>query len=267
MPVDPTKPRKILVVHGVATGDDADFDHDKRVTELVQRRLGNTPLNFSAELYRYQNINAAALKKYKRLVQLIVTNPIGQVLAQKALDMVGDVVINLADGSTAATIRKGLRERLIEIYDNGNPCYVVAHSLGSIYSFDVINNLMADSQYFDRGSRKTWPVQGFVSIGSPIGLGMFRVKGRRSVHKLGNGDKWFKWLNYWDRTDPIVSGNIFGTQLNGFEVAERYSLSNPEQGWVIRDIDIDTGKVWLMSHVAYWDSPVFGDGLFNVITN
>jgi hypothetical protein len=265
--VDPTQARKILVVHGVATGDDADFDYDKRVAELVKRRLGNTPLTFTSELYRYQNINSAAQKKFKRLIRIIVRDPIGQKLAQSALDLVGDVVINLADGSTAATIRKGLRKRIVEIYENGNPCYVVAHSLGSIYAFDVINELMADDQYFDRGSRKTWPVQAMVTIGSPIGLGMFRVRGRRAVNKLGVGDKWFKWLNYWDRTDPVVSGSIFGKQLTGFEVAEKYSSSNIEQGWVIRDVDVDTGKVWLMSHVAYWDSPIFGDGLFNVISN
>ena len=267
MSVDPRKPRKILVVHGVATGDDADFDHDKRVTELVRRRLGNTPLDFTCELYRYQNINSAAQKKYKGLIELIVKNPVGKALAKRALDMVGDVVINLADGSTAATIRKGLRDRIVEIYNDGNPCYVVAHSLGSIYAFDVINELMRDPGFYDRGSRKTWPVQSLVSIGSPIGLGMFRTRGRRSVHSLGAGNKWFKWLNYWDRTDPIVSGKIFGTQLRGFEVAERYLSDSPKQGWVVRDIDVDTGKVWLMSHVAYWDSPVFGDGLFNVITN
>ena len=112
MPVDPTKPRKILVVHGVATGDDADFDHDKRVTELVKRRLGNTPLAFTSELYRYQNINSAAQQKFKRLIQIIAKDPIGQKLALTVLDMIGDVVINLADGSTAATIRRGGRRTL-----------------------------------------------------------------------------------------------------------------------------------------------------------
>ena len=267
MAVDPTKPRKILVVHGVATGDDADFDHDKRVAELVKRRLGNTPLAFTSELYRYQNINSAAQKKFKRLIQIIAKYPIGQKLAQAALDLVGDVVINLADGSTAATIRDGLKKRIVDIYNDGNPCYVVAHSLGSIYAFDVINELMADDDYFDRDSRKSWPVQAFVTIGSPIGLGMFRVKGRRAVAKLGDGNKWFKWINYWDRTDPVVSGHIFGTQLTGFEVAEKYTSGNTKQGWVIRDVDVDTGKVWLLAHVAYWDSPIFGDGLFNVISN
>jgi len=267
VPVDPTKPRKILVVHGVATGNDADFDHDKRVTELVQRRLSNTPLKFESELYRYQNINSASQKKFNRLIQIIVKDPVGQKLAQTALDVIGDVVISLADGSTAATIRKGLRDRIVDIYEQGNPCYVVAHSLGSIYAFDVINELMSDGEYFDRGSRKTWPVQALATIGSPIGLGMFRVKGRRAVKKLGHGTKWFKWINYWDRTDPVVSGKIFGTQLSGFEVAEKYTSSDTKQGWVIRDVDIDTGKVWIMSHVAYWDSPVFGDGLFNMISN
>ena len=267
MAVDPSKPRKILVVHGVATGDDKDFDHDKRVAALVERRLGNAPLKFEAELYRYQNINTAAQKKLKTLIGLIVKDPVGKVLAQRALDMVGDVVINLADTSTAAKIRKGLKDRILEIHADGNPCYVVGHSLGSIYSFDVINELMGDPNFYDRGSRKTWPVQAFASIGSPIGLGMFRVRGRRTVSRLGEGNKWFRWMNYWDRTDPIVSGSIFGKQLQGFDIAEKYLTGTTDQGWVIRDVDVDTGKSWLMSHVAYWDSPIFGDGLFNMISN
>jgi hypothetical protein len=265
--VDPTQPRKILVVHGVQAGSNDGLDNDERVRELVQRRLGSTPIDFTVDLYRYENINDAAQNKWKRLIQLITSNPIGSKLAQSALDLVGDVVINLADGATARQIRKGLRETLIETYENGNPCYVVAHSLGSIYAFDVINELMKDGDYFDRGSRKTWPVQGLVTIGSPIGLGMFRVAGRRSVAMLGTGNKWFKWLNYWDRTDPVVSGKIFGTQLRGFEIAEKFTSSNTRQGWVIQDITIDTGKSWLLAHVAYWDSPAFGDGLFSVIAN
>ncbi len=267
MPVNPTKPRTVLVVHGVQVSSDKKLDQDKKIDELLRRRLGNIPLDIKTELYRYENLNDATLKKFNKLINIIAKTKVGAVLAKTVLDLVGDVVINLADGSTAAKIRTGLRERILQTYDSGNPCYVVAHSLGSIYAFDVINELMKDNDLFLRDSRKTWPVQGFITIGSPIGLGMFRTKGRRAVSQLGTGDKWFRWSNYWDRTDPVVSGNIFGKQLNGFDIAEKYQTDNLNQGWVIRDIDVDTGKGWLMAHVAYWDSPFVGDGLFNMVTN
>jgi hypothetical protein len=267
MPVNPTKSRTVLVVHGVQVASDKKLNQHKQIDELLRSRLGNTALDFKAELYRYENLNDATLKKFKTLIDLIAKTKVGKVLAKTALDLVGDVVINLADGSTAAKIRAGLRERILETYDKGNPCYIVAHSLGSIYAFDVINELMKEDDFFLRDSRKTWPVQGLTTIGSPIGLGMFRSRGRRTIAQLGAGNKWFRWNNYWDRTDPVVSGNIFGKQLNGFDIAEKYRTDSPEQGWAIRDINVDTGKGWLLAHVAYWESPFVGDGLFSMVAN
>jgi len=267
MSVDPQKERKIVVVHGVQLGDDEDQKQHEVVAELVKNRLGNIPLKFDAETYRYENINDAAQKKYRRLTGLITMTPIGRKVAGSVIDLVGDVVTSYLDTSTAAKIRKGLKKHILEHYAAGNPCYVVAHSLGSIYAFDVINELIEEDGYFDRKSRKTWPVQGLVTIGSPIGLSMFKTGDRNKVANLGKGTKWFRWINYWDRTDPIVSGNIFGKRLNGYEIAEKYQKSTQIQGWVIRDRSVDTGKVWLMAHVGYWENPTIGDSLVDMITN
>jgi hypothetical protein len=267
MSVDPTKQRKIIVVHGVQTGEDEDQNQHESIADLIASRLGNSSLDFITQMYRYENINDRAQNKFKRLVRLIAGTPVNRKIASSVIDLVGDVVISLSNGSTAAKIRKGLKEEILQHFTAGNPCYVVAHSLGSIYAFDVINELMKDSHYFDRGSRRSWPVQGLVTLGSPIGLGMFRAHGRRSVTNLGQGTKWFRWKNFWDRTDPVVSGSIFGRQINGYDIAERYRRDTPDQGWVIRDVPIDTGKVWLMSHVAYWEHPLVGDVLVDMVTN
>jgi len=266
MPVDPSLPRKVLVVHGVQTGPD-NLNQDTLVDELIKSRIGNIPLSYACELYRYENINADALEKYKTLLNLLVANPVGAVVGDAVLEMVGDVVISLENGSAAETIRQGLRQAILDIYAAGNPCYIVAHSLGSIYTFDVLNALIGDGEYFDRGSRKTWPVQGLLTIGSPIGLDMFKNSGRGAIKDFGAGDKWFRWLNMWDPNDPVVSGNIFGEHLSGYKVAENFLLNDPNQGWVIRDIVTDTGKSWLMAHVAYWHSSVVGDKLVDMITS
>jgi hypothetical protein len=261
MSVDPKKQRKILVVHGVQTSSDNEQNQDELVTNLIKNRLGSIPLKFKTELYRYENVNDAAQKKYKQLASLIVKTPVGKIIADKAIDLIGDVVTSYLATSTAADIRAGLKARILEIFSEGYPCYLVAHSLGTIYAFDVLKELMLENEYFHRGSRKTWPVQGLLTLGSPIGLTMFKQNGRDEVAALGAGDKWFRWVNFWDRTDPVVSGNIFGQQLNGYEIAEKYQSHSPKQGWVIRDKAVDTGKVWLMSHVAYWDNPIVGDSL------
>lgn len=267
MPVVPHKTRRVLVVHGVQLGGDDGLNQHRLVNELIQARLGGIPVHYGVDLYRYENINDEAQQAYNRLVGLMASTPVGSVLASSALDMVGDVVINLADGSTAATIRDGLKEKILAYFDAGEPCYVLAHSLGSIYAFDVLRELMQSTDYFDRASRRSWPVQGLLTIGSPIGLGMFRVAGRRTVSQLGEGTQWFRWVNYWDRTDPVVSGSIFGKQLLGQKIAEKYLSSDERQGWAIHDRPVDTGKVWLLSHVAYWENPVVGDGLVNMLTN
>lgn len=266
MSVNPGKKRKVLVVHGVQTGKNKDQKQHKLIRDLINSRLGSIPLKFQTEMYRYEDLNDAVQKKYQLLLKLITKTPVGGIVADKMFDLVADVATAALDTSTAAKIRAGLREKILATYKAGNPCYVVAHSLGTIYAFDVINELMAEDEYFNRDSRRSWPVQGLVTLGSPIGIPMFRAD-RKKVTHLGPGNKWFRWINYWDRTDPVVSGNIFGKQLRGFDVAEKYLQSKPEQGWMIRDRVVDTGKVWLASHTAYWDNPMVGDGLVDLITN
>lgn len=266
MPVNPGMPRKVLVVHGVQTGPD-NLNQDVLVDELIKSRIGNIPLSYACELYRYKNIEADALDKYQTLLNLLVANPIGQAVGDAVLQMVGDVVLSLQNGSTANKIRQGLRQAVLDIYAAGNPCYIVAHSLGSIYTFDVLNSLIGDGEHFDRGSRKSWPVQGLLTIGSPIGLDMFKITGRDAIRNFGAGDKWFRWLNMWDPNDPVVSGNIFGQHLSGYRIAENFLSGDPNQGWVIRDLVTDTGKSWLMAHVAYWHSAVVGDKLVDMMTS
>jgi hypothetical protein len=266
MAADPTKPRTILVIHGVQTANNASLNQDILIAELLQSRLGNMPLKFKTDLFRYEDLNDEAQREYSKLIKLIQAIPIGNKMTGSVLDLTLDVVTAQQDNSTAAKIRQGLKDKILALFAEGSPCYVVAHSLGSIYAFDVINELIKDKQYFDRHSRRTWPVQGLITIGSPIGLSMFR-KGRPKVFPLGEGNKMLRWINYWDRNDPVVSGKIFGQSLSGFEIAEKYRTDSPDLGWVIRDRAVDSGKVWLMAHVAYWENPMVGDGLFDLVTN
>lgn len=265
MNVNPGLPRKVLVIHGVQIGEDEDQHQDEQIQRNIEGRLAGVPLEFESELYTYEDLNDEAQRKWKRLLKILVSGPVG-VVAEKALDLVGDVVTAKLDTSTAHKIRQGLRQRILDIYEEGNPCYLVAHSLGSIYAFDVVNELIREKELFKRTSRKSWPIQGLVTLGSPIGVSLFR-KGRTRVAKLGDGTKWFRWINYWDRTDPVVSGAIFGKQVSGYDIAEKYRKEDPKQGWIIRDKPLDTGRTWLLSHVAYWDHPVVGDGLADLIAN
>jgi len=264
MPVDPAKPRRIIVVHGVQADSDAEQHQDQELERLIQTRLGGAPLDFETEMYRYENINDEAQGKLRAVLNLFLTNIIAQKAVDLAVDVVGDVVIALQNGSTAYTIRQGLVERIQKIHDEGYPLYVVAHSLGSIYAFDAVNQLIGTAGYFARDDRKTWPVQGLVTIGSPLGLSMFR---RNRVRPLGAGakSKFLRWINYWDRTDPIVTGSFYGKPNQGYTIVERFATDDPEVGWIVQDRVADVGKAWLAAHVGYWSHPGLGDDLVSLL--
>jgi hypothetical protein len=51
MAVDPTKPKRVLVVHGVQSGTDADQNQDQLIEALIKTRLNNAPLRFDTEMY------------------------------------------------------------------------------------------------------------------------------------------------------------------------------------------------------------------------
>lgn len=265
MAVDPSKKKIILVVHGVQLGEDNEFDQDEVIEDLVRSRLGDTHIDFGVDLYRYENLNDAKLNKLKKLSRFIMSSPVGSILLKSIIDIAGDVVISLANNSTANTIRQKLKETILGYYNNGHPLYIVAHSLGTIYAFDIVNELISDNNYFDRNNPLEWPVQGMVTMGSPIGLPMFKATGRNNARNLGAGQFNFKWMNYYDVNDPVVSGNIFGKRLSNYKIAEAYRKGTPTQGWFIRDFPTDTGKTWLLAHTGYWNIASVGEGIVNMM--
>lgn len=265
MTVSSDKKSVVLVVHGVQLGDDSSLQQDELIRKSIESRLTATPLDFAVDIYKYEDLSDTSLQKLKTVSSALVGTSIVAILAPKIIDLVGDVAISLANGSTADEIRKGLRAKIMSYYAAGNPLYIVAHSLGSVYTFDVINELIETNELFDPNDLTTWPVQSLLTIGSPLGLQMFKKTGRNIAASLGEGEFDFKWLNYFDVTDPVVSGDIFGKKVKVLKIAEKYKRNTPEFSWYIKDYPVDTGKSWLFAHTAYWNSAVVGDGLLNMM--
>ena len=263
MAIDPQKQRRILVVHGVQTGTNEDLNQHKLIKALVIDRLNGAPVDFDANIYRYEDLNDAATRRLRRLFKLFLKNIIAEKTVDLTIDLVGDVLISLKGGVTAQKIRQGLIDRILENYEDGNPLYLVAHSLGSIYAFDAVNELINRRDLFDRESRKTWPVQALMTLGSPIGLRMFK---RNRVRRFGRGRHFFRWINYWDRTDPIVSGSFYGKPQQGYDIVERFNTEANDSGWFIQDRVVDVGRAWLAAHVGYWRHAAVGDDLATLIT-
>ncbi len=114
MPVNPAKPRVALIVHGVQTGADKDQNQHLVIKQLIKNRLGNIPLNYKTDIYRYEDINDKTIALAKKLTKLIARTPIAGKLAEQAMDLIGDVVLNLADNSTAAKVRAGLKKKILD---------------------------------------------------------------------------------------------------------------------------------------------------------
>ncbi|MCZ7626616.1 MAG: hypothetical protein M5R38_13270 [Candidatus Methylomirabilis sp.] len=176
MAIDPTKPKRVLVIHGVQSGTDADQNQHQLVKEPIKNRLNNAPLRFETEMYRYENINDEAQRQLRQLLKLFLTNIIAEKVVDLTADTVLDVLIALKGDTTAQKIRQGLVDRLLEIHEEGNPLYLVAHSLGTIYAFDAVNQLIGTPGLFERDNRKSWPALGLITLGSPIGLRMFKAR-------------------------------------------------------------------------------------------
>jgi hypothetical protein len=277
MPVDFKKPAHILVVHGVQTGEDSSIKSEQQIRALLTRSLADIHVekDFEVSAFLYENINDDAQHFYQ-LIGSAITK--GKPLIGKALDTVidlaGDVVTAAKNTSTAHKIRKGLRDKILESYRSKNQVVIVSHSLGTIYALDVVNELIANNNYFKGDDYNSWPVQGLITMGSPLGLGLemagIKIFEKRVINTIADAKfALFPWHNYYNRLDPVVSGNVFGTpvQIDGARgpVEMRYGPSIQGTNWLLQGHVVTSGQQWLLSHTAYWNNPTIADRIIDML--
>ena len=268
MPVDPGKTRKILVVHGVRPDSDESIDLDKDVRKRIKNSLGDFALDYRVGIYKYEDINDQSQEKFVTLLKSLSQN----LLLSKAIELAADIVLDVftgmrmnKDDSTGRKILDGLKKRIVRNYDERRPLYIVAHSLGSLYALEAINELIVSDGYFKRSDMRTWPVQGLITLGSPVALKW--LYSRTKVAELsGEGDHFLKWYNHWDQTDPVVTGNVLGKPQNmPDKIAETFCDSSGRSGWFVQDRVSNLRASWIMAHVSYWDSANLGNDLVEML--
>lgn len=277
MAVDFRKPAHVIVVHGVQTGEDSDIECEQQIRALLTRSLANIHVEkeFQVKGYLYEDLNDKAQRFYKLIASAITT---GKPLVGKALDtlidLVGDVVIAADNTSTASQIRAGLKDFILDSYRTKNQTIVVSHSLGTIYALDVINGLISSNRYFKGDDYTTWPVQGLITMGSPLGLGLdiggIKIFEKRVINSVPDAQyALFPWHDYFNRLDPIVSGNVFGAPVdvsdNKGPVETRYGPSVQGANWLLQGHVVTSGQQWLLAHTAYWNNPAIGDRIFDML--
>ena len=278
MTVDFRNPADILVVHGVEVSEDAKIEAAKQIETLVNRALLESHIidkQFTVKGFFYEDINDASQRFYQAIAAAITAgHPLEGVILKNVIDLVGDVVTAAIDNSTAALIRTKLREAILESYDNGRQLILVSHSLGTVYGLDAIVELMKDQDYFHGDDVSTWPVRGFVTMGSPLGLalqiGDVKIFDKRQVAGISGAEYTvFPWHNYYNPLDPIVSGHVFGSPvtLEGARgpVEQRYGPDLLNTNWKLRGHAVTSGNQWLAAHVQYWTNPHIGDQILDML--
>ncbi len=91
-------------------------------------------------------------------------------------------------------IRRRFQESLAEAAAAGPPHIVVAHSMGTVISYDNLKRVP-----------DCLPVDGLITLGSPLGLDEIQDKLRPEWSRdTGFPDKVTRWVNIYDRFDPVV---------------------------------------------------------------
>jgi hypothetical protein len=275
MAVDFNLPPEILVIHGVQTGDDADLRQHEVIKSNLDALLSNPdlhfddPLEFHVDIIKYEDINDTATQLVRRILATLTGNAIAGWVVDKAVDLISDVWLAISEGDVYAEVTEHILDRVSAIHSSGKPLYLVAHSLGSFYAFEAINGLIGKLQMASPDKRN-WPVHGLVTIGSPLGLELFKRNvdslKRRQIQVNVKSTPRFPWKNFWDNQDPIVTGSIMG-----FPKASQFPFRFDRQaakhkGWSIRADQINSGHTaHLGAHTAYWTDKTVGQGIVNML--
>jgi hypothetical protein len=169
------------------------------------------------------------------------------------IDLVGDVFIYRL-GTAADEIRKAVRN---QIEKASNPV-VVAHSLGSVIAFDLLEEDVNEGKYAT--PKNEWPFRDLVTFGSPLNLSPFYEQRRKRFNN--DFSDWFSWYNLSDKNDPVVTGNVFGIADSPM-LFERYE--NHAAKLNIRDRFANSG-FYIDAHTSYWQHPTVTRCIAKLVT-
>lgn len=271
MPINFEKTPEILVIHGVQRGDNDDLTQHETIQANIQSQLASFGIKCDVNIFKYEDINDEATELIKRALAALTGNMVAGWVVGGLVDIVGDVAIALSEGNTYREIKSLFKERILKSFQDDRPLFIIAHSLGSIYAFDTVNELMKEGDYFEHNKVETRPVQGLLTIGSPLALDLFERDWQDMTNlvpadqSVDDDFKLFPWRNYWDPTDPIVSGSIIGAPWNEWKFKEKYGDKPYDLGWDLRSRTVITGKAHLAAHVAYWQDPSVGLGIRQMV--
>jgi hypothetical protein len=106
-----------------------------------------------------------------------------------------------------------------------------------------------------------------MTLGSPIAFDLFGRDWRSMTDLVLAGKteskktKFFPWVNFWDPTDPIVSGSLAGLPSDAKQFTRKFRERTYDLGWDVRSRATITGLGHLEAHTAYWKDTFVGISL------
>jgi hypothetical protein len=217
------------------------------------------------------------------LVTWAVVLLLSQVVRRFLVQYLGDVVVYVESHTVdrfadlRARIRECVTERARAVYgaegaDAYDEVVVVGHSLGSVVSYDMLNQLLCEDAIDRQAGRPTRDVARrtplFLTFGSPLDKTtfVFAIQHRRttqarealvaSAQPMLQGYEWRpdRWVNIYSPWD-IISGSLEYFDLPG--------STDPRRVTNLRDREATT---LLMSHVEYWENGLLPEVLSKVLT-
>ncbi len=217
------------------------------------------------------------------LVTWAVVLLLSEVVRRFLVQYLGDVVVYVESHTVdrfadlRARIRECVTERARAVYAaDGADAYeqvvVVGHSLGSVVSYDMLNQLLCEDAIDRQAGRPTRDVGRrtplFLTFGSPLDKTtfVFAIQHRRttqarealvaSAQPMLQGYEWRpeRWVNIYSPWD-IISGSLEYFDLPGSK--------DPRRVDNLRDREATT---LLMAHVEYWENGLLPEVLSKVLT-
>jgi hypothetical protein len=217
------------------------------------------------------------------LVTWAVVLLLSEVVRRFLVQYLGDVVVYVESHTVdrfadlRARIRECVTERARAVYAAGgadayDQVVVVGHSLGSVVSYDMLNQLLCEDAIDRQAGRPTRDVARrtplFLTFGSPLDKTtfVFAIQHRRttqarealvaSAQPMLQGYEWRpeRWVNIYSPWD-IISGSLEYFDLPG--------SADPRRVINLRDREATT---LLMAHVEYWENGLLPEVLSKTLT-
>ncbi|MBE9498027.1 hypothetical protein IHE61_02325 [Streptomyces sp. GKU 257-1] len=142
--------------------------------------------------------------------------------------------------SRGRTLDARIRERLLRQTDPGRPLVVVAHSLGTVVSFEALHEY-------------TGSVKLLVTLGSPLATGA-AVRQRIRPVPARTPEVVARWLNFWDRDDIVVARPRL----------QQWMLPNTSR--VVPTTDrVDSDGIWVHTATKYLRQPAVAGPIAEVL--